>query len=205
MKVDGVGLSKPGHTCTVPTCWTIPELTDNPELTPELILFRLRISALLGSRTYSKTSLEYCLLTDFGSGRRLGAISTAQCRFSPFQRCWVTAEHPASEGAHCPWGAGHPSKVPMPRSQDWASQGNGWSRCIQFVYLGLNLTQNSLGREKNRELAFKGQLLQIWQYCQKSRSIGPKFQLNSHHYKILHCSLVFTCNNCISLFLLTIQ
>lgn len=108
-------------------------------------------------------------------------------------------------GCPLPLGPGHLSKMLMSRSQHWASQGNSWSRCIQFVYLGSNVAQNSLGMKKNRELAFKGQLLQRRRYCQKPKITGPKFQLNSHHYKILHCSVVFTCNNCISLFLLTIQ
>lgn len=97
MKVVGVGLSKPGH-----TCWTIPELTANPELMPELILFRLRISALLCSRTYSKTSLEYCLLTEFGSGTRLGATSTAQCRFSPFPEMLSNGRAPSFWGCSLP-------------------------------------------------------------------------------------------------------
>lgn len=44
----------------------------------------------------------------------------------------------------------HPGKTLMLRRQDWVSQGNRLSRCIQFVYLGLNLTQNSLWRNKNR-------------------------------------------------------
>lgn len=79
-------LSKPGHTCTLTTRWTISELTGSPKLMSELILLRFRISSLLCYWIYSKYSLEYWLLTMFGPARRPGTISTSQCGFSPFWR-----------------------------------------------------------------------------------------------------------------------
>lgn len=84
MQVDGAGLSKPGHTCTLTTCRNVSELTGSPELMSEVILLTFRISSLLCSRTYSKYSLEYWVLTTFGPARRPGTISTSQWRFSPF-------------------------------------------------------------------------------------------------------------------------
>lgn len=70
-----------------PASWqhvTMSELMGSSELMSEVRLLTFRISSLLCSRTYSKYSLEYWVLTMFGPARRPGTISTSQCRFNLF-------------------------------------------------------------------------------------------------------------------------